>query len=512
MAGIVTSIDVRDYEGITTQPLKLGTAVNKKPRVSRHLDGYVGATTYAVHDDCVANLARGVVERVLQTRTASGLADPLRPVGRPFEQLSSIRNALIRLSPPTTVVDREQYPSLYHGRKRAIYEEAVSSLLVEAVTKRDAVVKTFVKAEKVKFSADKPDPAPRVIQPRSPRYNVEVGRYLKLFEKSLFYGFRRLTGYTVIMKGMNASDSAVALREHWDAFSRPCAFGLDASRFDQHVSIEALRFEHSVYDGVFKSSELRELLRWQLVNKGRGKARDGRVSYTVKGCRMSGDVNTSMGNCLIMSCIVLGYIDKHGIKARLANNGDDCNITCERDDVSKFDGIGEWFKTFGFKLTREPTVFHFEKVEFCQTQPVLTSVGWRMVRNPYTASSKDCMSLLDWSSIKSFNRWRCAVGTCGLELTRGVPFWEAYYTKLWCDAMDERTLAVFKTQSGIGYACKGVEAGVVDEDVRYSFYLAFGMYPDEQKALEELTVDIKYEADTTLKFGQLSTFNGLLHL
>lgn len=462
-----------------------------------------------MHDDCVANLARGIVERVLCTRTEAGLVEPVRPVSQVFERLNSIRNRLIRYSPPTTVVERRDYPALYSGRKRVVYEEAVSSLLVQAVNRRDATVRTFVKAEKVKFSASKPDPAPRVIQPRSPRYNVEVGRYLKLFEKSLFAGFRRLAGYPVIMKGLNATETAVELRAHWDAFSNPCAFGLDASRFDQHVSVPALEFEHSVYNAVFRSQELKELLTWQLVNKGRGSTRDGRVKYTVEGCRMSGDINTSMGNCLIMSSIVLGYIEFHGIKARLANNGDDCNIVCESRDVHRFAGIGEWFLDFGFKLTRESTVSVFERIEFCQTQPVLTSTGWRMVRNPRTATSKDCMSLLPWSTPKEFRRWRCAVGTCGLELTRGVPFWESYYKRLWCDESDAHTKE-FISNSGFGFLSRGVVGGLVDEDSRYSFYLAFGIYPDEQEALELEPITIAYEAPTTVKFGKLSPLSKLL--
>ena len=76
---------------------------------------------------------------------------------------------------------------MYVGRKRGIYERAYTSLMVRAIGVRDAWVNTFVKAEKVNFDK-KTDPAPRVIQPRSPRYNLEVGRYLKLYEKELFRG------------------------------------------------------------------------------------------------------------------------------------------------------------------------------------------------------------------------------------------------------------------------------------------------------------------------------------
>jgi hypothetical protein len=150
-----------------------------------------------------------------------------------------------------------------------------------------------------------------------------------LFEKRLFSGFETVFGYSVILKGMNAHATAEQLRSNWDSFTQPVAVGLDASRFDQHVSHAALCWEHSVYNGVFRSSELRRLLRWQLVNHGVARTEGQRIDYTTNGCRMSGDINTSLGNCLIMSSIVLAYCETRGITARLSNNGDDCVLILE---------------------------------------------------------------------------------------------------------------------------------------------------------------------------------------
>lgn len=483
-----------------------------KERCVRLLNGYGSGAKYGVHKSSLVNLARGVAERVLATRDSEGvLRKPLRPESGVFALLSPIRASLLRNMPSTTVVAREDFPTLYHGRKRAIYEAAVASLSLEAIKVSDAWVSTFVKAEKINFSV-KSDPPPRVIQPRTPRYNVEVGKYLKCFEKNLFASFRKCFGYQVIVKGCNADDSAAILRANWDEFRNPVAVGLDASRFDQHVSREALEFEHSVYNSVFDSPELARLLRMQLRNVGIGYTADGKVKYVVDGCRMSGDINTSMGNCLIMSCIVLCYLKTTGVDMRLSNNGDDCVVFCEREHLPLLDGIGAWFERFGFKLTLEPAVDIFEKIEFCQTQPVVVGSGWRMVRNPFTASAKDCVSLLPWDTKEDFDAWRCAIGTCGLELTRGVPFWEAYYRRLKVDVI-KRDCIEQVYDSGLGYMAKGCMAQTITQDSRYSFYLAFGMLPDVQESLEELDVDISYDLYRPLITDEfvIQPLNYLLH-
>lgn len=510
LPGFNTSVTDIHVDGLMTRVRKAGYDI--KERSVRILDGYGSGANYGVHLASLVNLARGVAERVLATRNSKGvLSKPPRPEAKAFDLLKPERAALLHCMPSTTVVPRDEYPLLYSGRKRALYEGAVSSLSMEAITKADAQVKTFVKAEKINFSS-KSDPAPRVIQPRSPRYNVEVGRYLKLFEKKLFESFKRVYKYSVVAKGLNADKTAVLLRENWDSFKEPVAVGLDASRFDQHVSYEALEFEHSVYNGVFNSPELRMLLKWQLVNEGIGFTNDGKVKYRVKGCRMSGDINTSMGNCLIMSCLVLAYFRSCGLQARLSNNGDDCVVICEKRDLHRMDDIGSWFSKFGFKLTIEKPVGVFEQIEFCQTQPVRVGKSWRMVRNPYTASSKDCVSLLSWEKKQDFVDWRNAIGQCGGELSKGVPFWEAYYSRLLVGQVNACSAERIR-ESGLGYMSKGCVEAEITQESRYSFYLAFGMLPDIQEALEQLEIDIIYAPHRPLitnKF-QSTPFNNLIH-
>lgn len=452
----------------------------------RIMAGLGAGVNYGVHANNVTNLARGITERVLYVQSGEGLSKPPQPLVGVFRRLDNLRGRLVKRMPPTPIVPVDEYPLLYSGRKRAIYQRAVDSLQLRGVSKADSYVSTFLKAEKINFSA-KVDPAPRVIQPRSPRYNVMVGRYLKLYEKQVFAGFQREFRYPVVLKGLNAQEVGGWMHNHWSAFDCPAAVGLDASRFDQHVSRAALEFEHSFYNAAFQSKELAGLLRWQLRNRGIARVPGWRLDYTTDGCRMSGDINTSLGNCIIMSCIVIGYCEQAGIKYRLANNGDDCVVFLERTDVPKLAGIDRWFLDFGFKLTREEPVYTLEQVVFCQAQPVFTSTGWRMVRDPRTAMSKDCVSLVGWSTEAEIRAWAKAIATCGLSLTRGVPVWEAWYTQLDRLGGAEVPMGVQErvNDCGMYYMSRGVVGGVVSDESRVSFWRAFGILPDTQVALEE---------------------------
>lgn len=473
----------------------------------RIMAGLGTGTNYGVHANNATNLARGITERVLYVQGNEGLAKPPQPQAGVFrKRLSNLRGRLVKRMPPTPVVAVEDYPSLYSGRKRAIYQRAVASLALRGVAIVDSYVSTFLKAEKINFSA-KVDPAPRVIQPRSPRYNVMVGRYLKLYEKRVFAGFEREFGYPVVLKGRNAAQVGGWMHQHWCAFKRPVAVGLDASRFDQHVSVDALEFEHSIYNAAFQSKELRRLLRWQLRNRGIARVPGWRFDYTTDGCRMSGDINTSLGNCIIMSCIVIAYCEHVGIDFRLANNGDDCVVFLEQDDLGKLDGIDAWLLDFGFKLTREAPVFEFERVEFCQAQPVYTSTGWRMVRNPFTAMSKDCVSLVSWDTDVALQQWASAISSCGTSLTRGVPVWEAWYNQLRQigGGVASEGVAERVNECGMYYMSKGVEGGEIDDLARVSFWRAFGILPDTQIALEQwYSTPIELRPVTPMMVAQIS--------
>lgn len=184
--------------------------------------------------------------------------------------------------------------------------------------------------------------------------------------------------------------------------------------------------------------------------------------------------------------MVIGYCEYKRIKFRLANNGDDCVVFLEERDLPKLRGIDSWMLSFGFTLTREDPVFELEKVVFCQAQPVFTSTGWRMVRDPRTAMSKDCVSLVGWDTRDDIRAWAAAIASCGLSLTRGVPVWEAWYRQLerFGAGADRVGVQERVNECGMYYMSRGVTGGEVSAEARVSFWRAFGLLPDLQIALE----------------------------
>lgn len=381
------------------------------------------------------------------------------------------------------------------ARKRKVYVEAVKSLSTEPVNRRDAKIRAFLKAEKLNLSL-KHDPAPRVIQPRSPRYNVEVGRYLRPVEGILYRSLAKLFGdksKPVVYKGMNADECGAALKEAWDGFLNPVAYGLDASRFDQHVSVAALIQEHLVYLKCFSTperKELRRLLSWQLVNEGVARAHDGDLRYCVEGCRMSGDMNTSMGNCLLMCLMVRSYMEHSAIiDYRLVNNGDDCVVILESQQSAQFEsGLTEWFLEMGFTMKVEPPVHVLEQVEFCQGHPVCVGGSWRMVRNLVPGYSRDLTSLQHFRTAKDIRNWLHTEGVARRGLMAGVPIYQQLFRRM-LELGRGGAIVRLENQgesNTVKYWAERMTHGYlpVEEHTRFSFYLAFGILPDMQKSLE----------------------------
>jgi hypothetical protein len=253
-----------------------------------------------------------------------------------------------------------------------------------------------------------------------------------------------------------------------------------------------LEWEHAVYAACFAGpdrEELCRLLSMQLHNKGYMRTDEAIIKYRVHGSRMSGDMNTSLGNCLIMCALVWTICKERGILCRLANNGDDCVVFVEKRDQQRLSvGLREWFWEFGFNMKVEPAVDVFERIEFCQAHPVWDGYVWLMVRNPVTSVSKDgCAIVRDFGHGQGARKWLGAVGECGLRLTGGVPVVQDYYVAFLrhgdgklgnCPAVHETGMYMLAKNMQRGYA-------VPTEDARYSFYLAFGICATHQVELEE---------------------------
>lgn len=392
---------------------------------------------------------------------------------------------------------------MYQGRRKAIYENAVEQFMTNGVQRRHAKSRMFVKLEKVKYNK-----APRAIQPRDPVYNVAVGCYLKPIEHRLYRAIQLAvkSPYPVVMKGFNAAEVGEIISQHWQLYDRPVGIGLDAKAFDQHVGPGLLKLEHSVYTRLYAGShghpslpKLSDLLSWQINNEGSGCCFDGTLKYKVKGRRFSGDMNTAMGNCLLMCISIQSFLESYDIKATFVNNGDDCVIFTDASELCRINKhlINYFDSHVGFQLEIEKPVFNLEEVEFCQSHPVLVNHEWRMVRNFDSAREKDSISLLNLDAPNMAKFWLGAIGECGLALCSGVPVFQEIYKLYMRHGLPSQVAKAVQMESGMQFLAQrmDVEAREITADTRVSFFYAFGITPDEQVVLEKyyrkLTLDLR---------------------
>jgi len=383
-------------------------------------------------------------------------------------------------------ISREAFVSSYRGKKAKVYANAVAQLNLTGLKDSDSYLSSFVKAEKVNLS-EKSDPAPRIIQPRGPKFNVEVGRYLKPIEHKVYAAINTLFGETVVCKGLNANERGELLHQKWSQFTDPVAVSLDASRFDQHVSPAALGAEHYLYETIYrKDSKLRRLLALQVTNRGYVRTLDGTIKYSIKGGRCSGDMNTAMGNVVLMCLMVYHYLGTKDLKYAFVDDGDDCVVILERSNLSMLDDLETEFLKFGFQMKRENVASVLEKLVFCQCQPVLCSGRYRMIRNPYKSIAKDLLHTQQLNRERDWKIRRAAISGCGLALAGDVPIFNEFYHKLGEGCHLPRSY-VNHDVTGMDMLAVGMHKKyeVPSDETRYSFYLAFNLTPDFQTAMED---------------------------
>lgn len=445
----------------------------------------LGRRSLGINDRDVETLASSISERVLAYRKGDEMLPPLLPRPHAFKLLSKFKTTLLKVyGDLPTPLEPNQFVECYKGRKKAIYQAASEIYLERGVNAGDARISAFVKAEKVPW-----DKSPRAIQPRTPVYNVGLGVYLKHVEHELYVAIAKMFKQRfVVSKGLNVTEIGNEFHAMWNTFSEPVFVGFDASRFDLHVSVDALKWEHSIYNALYPyASDLRRLLKMQLINRGKGRCDDGYVKYKCNGRRMSGDMNTALGNCLIVCGIYYVYMKENGIRCKFVDNGDDCGVILEKRDQHQLAGVEEWFAKFGFRLEVEAPVYDLERVVFCQMQPVQTMRGWTMCRQITKALEKDSMTIVHMPTIKMVRKWMYSVGECGLALCSGVPIMQELYSSFMRLGMPSNMSNATYMECGARHLTIRLasERSVVTDDARYSFWKAFGIMPEDQKAVED---------------------------
>jgi hypothetical protein len=287
----------------------------------------------------------------------------------------------------------------------------------------------FIKDESI-LPNKKVNPDPRPIQFRDSVFCVEVARFLKPIEHHLY----ELSGADgtglpqtrMVGKGLNQVQRAELLEEKMSRFKSPCVISLDMSRFDQHCSKPLLRIEHSVYLHCCSDPYFKWLLSLQLKNTCYTK--NGFV-YITCGKRMSGDMNTALGNCIIMIIMVIAMMAHYpGVHWDCFDDGDDCLLIVEATEQQAIvDQCPAIFLSYGHEVKIEKIAYEMSNVSWCQSSPIEYALGkWKFVRDPIKTMSCDLVGSKWKTSLQARRRLLSSVGLCELILNLGVPVLQEY--------------------------------------------------------------------------------------
>lgn len=203
----------------------------------------LGCWAPAVHSNCIHNEHRALLMRTL------GPTPPYprnRHARREYRRMARFVKSfgLERWS-------EEKVVESYSGRLAERYEAARQSLIQDGTLRRaDTRLKSFVKAEK--FNPLAKASKPRLINARSPRFNLRLATYLKPLEHTLWGRLRsrckKIRKTRVVGKGLNGRKRAKLIADKMSAVGSECTvFEVDGKAFEAHVNQEELDMEHRVY-------------------------------------------------------------------------------------------------------------------------------------------------------------------------------------------------------------------------------------------------------------------------
>lgn len=444
-----------------------------------------GSFEVHIHNNCLCNEYISLRNRVLME------VPPMHPAfARLAKELAHrVGTWLGRHSP-----QEGEWINKYSGRKLTLYRNAQEDLLFTPISRKDRFVKSFVKPEKI----SDPTRDPRTIQARSPRFNYELGNYLKAIEHKLYNvkGSRNLRHHLptgrLIAKGLDLRSRAYLVARKMRQIPNCTVMSIDCSRFDAHVNQRALQIEHSVYMRCFPGDrKLQQLLGLQLVNRGHT---SGGIAYKCPGGRMSGDMNTALGNCLLMVIFVATTFRMLGIPSSA------WQMLCDGDDTLLFiPGHLTNFVRFNFpaifnlagqsvKMENEARTLH--EVVFCQGKIVECLDGLKFVQSPVRSYSRMLVSNKHYAHPGSIDKILSRIGDCELAINMGVPVLQEFALAILRNshgAQPGRPVAssrIFKAQREWRAHGGKVTPLAITDNARRTFQEAFGIEVWEQLWLE----------------------------
>jgi len=373
-------------------------------------------------------------------------------------------------------------------------------------------LQAFLKGEKLgvgKFTK------PRMIFPRSPRYNLTLASWLKPFEHWL-WGYltcRRLFGGSntrVVAKGLSPRQRASLIVRKFRQFEDCVCFEVDGKAFEAHISRSQLLEEHSVYLAAYRGSKgLQSLLGHQLTLEG---VTASGLRFSRDGGRASGDFNTGMGNTLIMLACVGSALQGRGIPWDVLADGDNALVFVParyyhqvRSDFGQ-----RVLQESGHEMVLERPAHYLEAVRFGQSAPVDLgpSLGWTMVRDPRKVLSGAFATYKYHHEPKGMLRWVAGVARCEASLAVGVPVLQEWFLKVLKATESVKPLSpeAYRDYFVIGAKLWGFKPRTPTLTARLSFERAFGVSLGEQLLHEKQVPVVSCRG---LRAGKFSTIDDL---
>nr|QTJ63577.1 RNA-dependent RNA polymerase [Hymenopteran tombus-related virus] len=260
--------------------------------------------------------------------------------------------------PPWT--EDEYIASMKPAFKQKMYRRVYENYLQDG--RVPSVVQPFTKIEKLKTSKYK---APRMIQARHPMFNIKFGRFIKALEHASI-AHKKIGRHL----GKGTTDQ-IAKKLQYLARKYPYYTEGDHKAFDAHVTIEQKRHLHKFYQSCFKhNAELRSLANRTIYNRCYTLHGD---KWLVGGTVMSGDVDTSFGNCRINQAILDNMLFDFKIKGEVIVNGDDFVIFSEAP-IPTEQAI-TYLLTHNMECELQPSTQIITDVSFCGSKLVISEAG-----------------------------------------------------------------------------------------------------------------------------------------
>nr|QZZ63386.1 hypothetical protein [Leuven Tombus-like virus 4] len=472
------NLPLADGCAILSVPVNLSSEVTRRVGTvyanPTHCDKEFGLHTHTVRDEYQTICNRHLKETPVPDLASNAWHHFVSAMRKLSRRIGSVRSATL-----ASVMSGKT------GRRRKRFMQGAMELAVEGITKRDSKITEMQKLEMYEANklAVKED---RGIQYRSVKYNVALARELHNVERRVI-GMHE-NGTHPVMKGATPQQRAERLAMASLAYKVPLYLLMDHSRFDAHVSIELLREEHKFYLRCRKGSKyLARLLRSQLLNKGKSK---GGIKYVSKGKRMSGDINTGLGNTILNYCIIKAWLNASGVKGTIFLDGDDSVVIIENDDYGKLLPLEEFMLKLGMVTEMEKTN-EFWKVEFCQSRPVLVDGTVRFVRNPHKVLATVGRSAENVGDdvMEEVVRASCM---CELAMNGNCPVISPYCRRLLKITGDGpcryNASQLWKAeQYGIHFSAP--ETDVISDESRITFWRAWGIDAGMQEALEQQDIE-----------------------